>query len=227
MIRALPFVIALGVSVAGIELRTFIYLDVLQPQVASFLATVSQGYLPRERQASCLVEIAPGIAINQVTDVALKRTEVRPGMQIVERAFGILEIHSYDQGEVRAAGDAILATLGVGTKDRLKPRTLTSQTITGIEGYHSMLINRMRHGDMILEQETLYVLETEPAGYALLAANEAEKAAPIKVLEIVAFGAFGRLYLGGGEAEIAEAARAAQAALAGVEGRAFSGSEDR
>jgi hypothetical protein len=202
------------------ELRTFTYLDVLQPQLASFLQTVASGFLPLANQAALMIEIAPGIAINTITDVALKQTSVIPGMQIVERAYGMLEVHSFDQGEVRHAGEAMLDKLGVTIKDRLKPRILSEQTITGIDGHHAALIDRMRHGDMINEGQTLYTLEVHPAAYAALAANEAEKAANIHLLEVITFGAVGRLWLGGDEAEIAEAARAIGEALAAVDGRA-------
>jgi hypothetical protein len=205
------------------ELRTFTYIDVLQPQLTSFLQTVAQGFMPLEGQASLFLEIAPGIAINQLTDVALKRTRVQPGMQIVERAYGMLELHDFDQGEIRAAGAAVLERLGVSEKDRLKPRVISAQTITGIEGAQAQLINRMRHGDMITEGQTLYILEVHPAGYAAIAANEAEKAAEVHLLEVVTFGAFGRLWLGGGEAEIAEAAKAIEKVLAGIDGRANAG----
>ena len=166
-----------------------------------------------------VVEIAPGIAINRVMDFALKRTDVRPGMQIVERAFGVLEVHSDDQGMVRAAGEAVLQGLEVNESDRLRPRIVSSEIITGIDDYQAMLINRMRHGQMILHRETLYILEVHPAGYALIAANEAEKASPINVLEVVTFGAFGRLWLGGGEAEIEEASKAINGALSSIKGR--------
>jgi hypothetical protein len=204
----------------AMELRTFTYLDVLQPQLASFLQTVASGFLPLANQAALLIEIAPGIAINTITDVALKQTSVIPGMQIVERAFGMLEVHSFDQGQVRHAGEAMLGKLGVTMQDRLKPRILSEQTITGIDGHHAALIDRMRHGDMINEGQTLYTLEVHPAAYAALAANEAEKAANIHLLEVITFGAVGRLWLGGDEAEIAEAARAIGEALAAVDGRA-------
>ena len=202
------------------ELRTFTYLDVLQPQLASFLQTVASGFLPLANQAALFIEIAPGIAINTITDVALKQTSVIPGMQIVERAYGMLEVHSFDQGEVRHAGHAMLEKLGVSMQDRLKPRILSEQTITGIDGHHAALIDRMRHGDMINEGQTLYTLEVHPAAYAALAANEAEKAANIHLLEVITFGAVGRLWLGGDEAEIAEAARAIGETLAAVDGRA-------
>jgi hypothetical protein len=201
------------------ELRTFTYVDVLQPQLTSFLQTVAQGFMPLEGQAALFLEIAPGIAINQLTDVALKRTRVQPGMQIVERAYGMLELHDFDQGEIRAAGAAVLERLGVSEKDRLKPRVVSSQTITGLEGAQAQLINRMRHGDMITQGQTLHILEVHPAGYAAIAANEAEKAAHVHLLEVVTFGAFGRLWLGGGEAEIAESAKAIATTLAAIDGR--------
>jgi hypothetical protein len=201
------------------ELRTFTYIDVLQPQLASFLQTVASGFLPLERQAALFIEISPGIAINTITDAALKQTRVIPGMQIVERAYGLLEVHSFDQGEVRSAGHAMLEKLGTSEKERLRPRILSEQTITGIEGYHAQLINRMRHGDLITQGQTLYTLEVHPAAYAGIAANEAEKAAPIHLLEVITFGAVGRLWLCGGEAEIAEAARAVQETLAAIDGR--------
>lgn len=201
------------------ELRTFTYLDLLQPQLAAFLQTVAQGFLPLEQQSALILEIAPGIAINNLTDAALKRTRVIPGMQIIERAYGLLELHSFDQGEVRQAGEAILERLGAKISDRLRPRVLSEQTITGIEGYHAQLINRFRHGDMITQGQTLYTLEVHPAGYAAIAANEAEKASPIRLLEVITFGAVGRLWLGGYEAEIEEARLAIGRTLADINGR--------
>lgn len=203
----------------SISLRTYVFLDILQPQLASFLATVAQGYLPIEEQAALLIEVQPGIAINRITDIALKNASVMPGMQVVERTFGMLEVHSFDQSEVRAAGEAVLKYYGLSETDRLTPRVVTSEIITGTDAYQTMLINRFRHGDVILKGQSLYILETHPAGYALLAANEAEKASPISLLEVMSFGAYGRLYLGGGDDEIKEAARAAETCLAGIAGR--------
>jgi len=201
------------------ELRTFTFIDVLQPQLASFLQTVAAGFLPLEGQASLFVEIAPGIAINNVTDAALKQTRVIPGMQIVERAYGLLELHSESQSEIRGAGQRILDYLGTTEAGRRKPKIQSSEIITHVDDYQTMLINRERHGMMLLGGETLYILEVEPAGYAALAANEAEKASPIKLLEMRASGAFGRVYLGGGEAEIEQAARAAEQSLKALTGR--------
>jgi hypothetical protein len=208
------------------ELRALTFIDVLQPQLAGFLQTVAQGFLPLDRQASLIVEIAPGIAINALTDVALKRARVAPGMQIVERAYGLLELHAFDQGEVRAAAAAILGALGLAEGDRLAPRTLSREIITGVDGHQSAMINRMRHGDMLAEGETLYTLEVQPAGYAAICANEAEKRAEIKLLEVVTFGAVGRVWLGGGEEEIREAAAAVDATLAALPGRTAEGARE-
>ena len=202
-----------------IEIRSFAFLDSLQPQYAAFLGTVAQGFLPLAGDASLYVEVAPGIEINRLTDVALKATGVKPGMQIIERYYGLLEIHSPDQAEARAAGAAILDAVGLTESDRLKPKILSSQIIRRIDDHHAQLINRMRHGQMIVPGQTLYVLECEPAAYAALATNEAEKAADINVLEVRAAGAMGRVYLGGEERDIDVGWRAAVAALEGLDGR--------
>jgi hypothetical protein len=201
------------------ELRTYTLLDILQPQLTGFLQTVASGFQPLEGQAALFVEVAPGIGINRLTDAALKASQVLPGMQIVERAYGQLEVHHDDQGQVRAAGAAMLETAGVTEADRIRPTITSSEIITGIAGHHEMLVNRMRHGDMIRQGEALYLLECAPAAYAALAANEAEKAAPIRLLEVRTFGAFGRMWLGGDEASIAEARDAVHRALDSVEGR--------
>ena len=201
------------------ELRALTVLDSLQPQLTGFLQTVCSGFMPLEEESAVFIEIAPGIAINQLTDAALKATTCRPGMQIVERAYGMLELHSMDKGQVEAAVDAIVGSMGVKREDRIKPRVISSQIITGVDGHQSQLINRMRHGDMIMAGQTLYILEVFPAAYAALAANEAEKAANVHLMEVITFGAFGRMWLGGSEAEIKVASEAAEGALKKVTGR--------
>lgn len=202
-----------------IELRSYAFLDSLQPQHAAFLGTISQGFLPLAGEASLWVEVAPGIEINRLTDVALKATSVTPGMQIIERVFGLLEVHSPSQAETRAAGEAILSALELKVEDRLKPEMLSSQLIRRITDHHAQLINNMRHGQMIIPGQTLYVMECTPAAYAALAANEAEKAANINILEVRAFGAVGRIYLGGDESDMEVGWKAAVAALEGIDGR--------
>ncbi len=203
----------------GIELRSYAFLDSLQPQHAAFLGTISKGFLPLAGESSLWVEVAPGIEINRLTDIALKATGVTPGMQIIERVFGMLEVHSPHQAETRAAGQAILDALGLTVDDRLKPEVLSSQLIRRISDHHAQLINRVRHGQMITPGQTLYVLECAPAAYAALAANEAEKAANINILEVRAVGAVGRIYLGGEEADMEVGWKAAMAALEGLDGR--------
>ncbi|MDB9322539.1 hypothetical protein PN483_01715 [Nodularia spumigena CS-591/04] len=203
----------------GIELRSFVFLDNLQPQHAAYMGTVSQGFLPLPGDTSLWIEISPGIEINRITDIALKSASVRPGVQIVERLYGLLEIHSSSQGETRAAGQAILAALGVEKEDGLKPRVVSNQIIRNIDAYQTQLINRTRRGQLILAGETLYVLEVQPAAYAALAANEAEKAAAINILEVQAVGSFGRLYLGGAEQDILAGAEGALTAIENVAGR--------
>ena len=203
----------------GITLRTFSYIDILQPQFASFVATVDKGFHPLENEAALFVEIAPGLSINVITDVVLKRTDCIPGMMIVERAYGMLEVHHRDQGQVKEGGRAILDFLGLEERDRLKPRIASAQIITGIENHQTHLINRMRHGQFLLENDTLYILEVHPAAYASIACNEAEKASPINVLEVMTFGAFGRLYLGGPEDNIKEAAAAIEKTLSEIDGK--------
>ena len=206
-----------------VDLRSFVFLDSLQRQHAAFLGTVARGFLPLPGDASLWVEISPGIEINRITDVALKATAVRSGMQIVERLYGLLEVHSSSQAEVRAAGAAILQALDVSEADRIKPRVVSSQIIRNIDAHQTQLINRMRHGHMILAGQTLYVMEVQPAAYAALAANEAEKAAYLNILEVTAFGSFGRVYLGGEERDIMAGYQAALEAIESVSGRVLGG----
>ncbi len=203
----------------SVELRSYVFLDSLQPQHSAFLGTVARGFLPLPGDASLWIEISPGIEINRITDVALKSVDVKPGMQIVERLYGLLEVHSSSQADVRAAGEAILEALGLKEEDRLKPRVVSSQIIRNIDPHQVQLINRMRHGHMILAEQTLYVMEVQPAAYAALAANEAEKRADLNILEVRAYGSFGRVYLGGSERDIMAGYQAAIDAIESVNGR--------
>jgi hypothetical protein len=203
----------------GIDLRSYVYIDRLQPQHAAYMGTVALGFLPLQGDASLWVEVSPGIEINRITDIALKAAVVRPGVLVVERLYGLLELHSTNQGELQAAGRAILAALGVSRQDALKPRVLSSQIIRNIDPHHTQLINRNRRGQMIISGQTLYVFEVEPAAYAALAANEAEKAALINILQISAVGSFGRLYLGGEERDIIAASHAVLGAMESLGGR--------
>ena len=202
-----------------VELRSYVFLDSIQPQHAAYIGTIAKGFLPIAGMASLYVEISPGIEINRITDIALKSTNVTPGMQIVERLYGLLEIHSESQADVREAGAVILEALELKEEDRLKPKIFSQQVIRNIDDYQTQLINRMRYGNMIIPGQSLFVLEVQPAAYAALAANEAEKAADINILDVRAVGSFGRVYLGGEERDIEVAWRAAVQAIEEVTGR--------
>lgn len=208
----------------GVELRSYVYIDRLQSQHAAYLGTESQGFLPLPGDCSLWIEISPGIEINRMMDTALKAAVVRPGVQIVERLYGLMEIHASSQGEVNAAARAVLDYIGETQSNCYKPRIISSQIIRNIDAQHTQLINRSRRGNMILAGQTLYVLEVEPAAYAALAANEAEKSAMINILQISAVGAFGRLYLGGAERDIKAAEQGILSALESLPGREFGGS---
>lgn len=207
-----------------IDLRTYIFIDSLQLQMASFLCTVSRGYFPVADQACSIVEISPGIEINRLTDIALKATRVTPGIQVVERLFGLLEVHSDEQGEARQAGAAILRELGLKEEDRMRPKVLTSQLIKNISDHHAQMINKVRYGNMVLRGDTLYVLEIEPAGYAYYAANEAEKASRINIINVNGFGRFGRIYIAGPESEVLVSKDIVESRLADISGREPGGS---
>jgi len=204
---------------ADVSLRTYIFLDSLQPQLASFIGTTARGFLPLAGDASMFIETAPGLIINRIMDVALKATEATPAIMVVERAFGLLEIHHRDKGQVMDGGEAVLSYLGVGEGDRVMPRVVSDQVIRAVEPYHAQVINKIRYGDMLIAGESLLILETEPAGYISFAANEALKAARVKLVDATLFGAYGRLYLSGPEAQIDAAREAALKGLATVRGQ--------
>lgn len=208
----------------GIELRSYVYLDNLQRQHAAYIGTVSLGFLPLPGDSSLWIEVSPGIEINRITDIALKATSVRPGVLFIERLYGLLEIHSSRQGDTITAGRAILDFLGLRESDRLKPQIVSSQIIRNLDPHQAQLINRNRRGQLILGGQSLYILEVQPAAYAALAANEAEKASLINILQVTAVGSFGRLYLGGEERDIIAGSKAALEAIENVSGRAYGGS---
>ncbi|WP_413875651.1 BMC domain-containing protein [Albidovulum sp.] len=195
------------------ELRAFIFIDQLQPQTLAYTATWMRGTLPRARMAAQIIEIAPGLGIEALTDTVLKSAEVRAGSLVVERQFGTLQFHAYSTAEVRAGAEAALAAMGKRREEAERPRITASQIVTRVDAQHAFLINRNKAGSMVLGGESVYLLECQPAAYAILACNEAEKAADIKVIDMRMFGANGRLYLAGTEADVRNARDAAERAL--------------
>lgn len=194
-------------------IRSYIFIDQLQPKTMCYLGTFVRGFLPRTNMAALVIEVQPGLDIEPITDIAVKNVDVRPGILVVERQFGYLEMHSHSTASVRAAGEAVLAALGATAADAMPPEILASKIVKRIDNYHAFLINRNKSGSMILPGESLFVLEMQPAAYSILATNEAEKAADIKVVDFRMMGATGRVYLSGEESDVRAAARAAEDAL--------------
>ncbi|MGQ0464343.1 MAG: BMC domain-containing protein [Sporichthyaceae bacterium] len=204
---------------AEFTLRTWAFIDRMQPQAAAHVAATSPGDVPVAGMSELFIEVAPGNEIFRVADVALKAADVRPALQIVEREFGLLEIHSAQQAEVIAAGDAVLSYLGLAEADRVKPKVSSSQFITNVSPYQAQLLNKWRKGSLLIPGESLFILEVAPAAYVSLAANEAEKAANIKLVENRAVGRYGRMFISGSESEVKAASQAAIAALEQLTGR--------
>ena len=201
------------------SLRCYCYLDRMQPQYAAFVGTITQGDLPVEGMAALYVEMSPGNEVFRVVDIAVKATESKPGAQIVEREFGMFEVHSMNQAAVIEAGNQVLQRLGLSVADRIKPQVVSTQVITRVDPYQAQLLNRFRRGSMLVPGETMLVLECAPAAYINYACNEAEKKASIKIVHVSSVGRFGRMWLSGSEAEIVTAKNAAIQALDALEGK--------
>ncbi|MCB2185579.1 MAG: hypothetical protein KQJ78_04130 [Deltaproteobacteria bacterium] len=202
-----------------IELRSFALIDRLQRQFVSFIGSTARGYYPVAGQSAMFVEIAPGLSINSLCDAVMKQANVRPGALVVERTYGMMEVHADSPADVELAGQVILDFLDVKIEDRAVPKILASETIERIDPYMTQIINRFRNSSMSLSDETLYILEMEPAGYAGFAANEAEKAADVTLVHVTVYGATGRLYLSGTHSNVAVAREAAEAALGSITGK--------
>jgi hypothetical protein len=205
------------------ELRVYLLLEDLQRQFAAYMGTPSRarGYPPFEGQHSLIVEVAPGLAIERVIDLALRAVPtVEPGILFVERQFGVLEVHGSDLDDVRRAGAAILEGLGANAEDQLEPRVLYTDVIEDVTDQHAVIINRNRQASMLMPGETLLVCEMTPALFATVAANEAEKVAPgVTLVDVSMIGAAGRVYMSGSTAEVLRAREAIETTLAAIEGR--------
>ncbi len=195
----------------------------LQRQLAAFMGTPTRarGYPPRQGEHALIVEVAPGLAIERVTDLALRAMPaVEPGILFVERQFGVLEVHGPDLEEVEHAGRAILAGLDAGAADQLRPRILFSDVIEDITDRQAVIINRNRGGSMVIPGDTLLVCEVTPARFAAVAANEAERAAPgVTLVDVSMIGVAGRIYMSGRTEDVVRAQQEISTVLAAVEGR--------
>jgi hypothetical protein len=205
------------------ELRVYLLVRDLQRQFAAYLGTPTRarGYPPQAGEHSLIVEVAPGLAIERVTDVALRTVPaVEPGILFVERQFGVLELHGPDLADVERAGQAILAGLGASAADQLRPRILFSDVIEDVTDRQAVIINRNRGGSMLMPGDTLLVCEVTPALFASVAANEAERAAPgVTLVDVSMIGVAGRIYMSGTTPDVLAAQRRIEAVLAEVKGR--------
>jgi ethanolamine utilization microcompartment shell protein EutL len=195
------------------ELRTYTFLDQLQPQLAQFIAKDNRVYDPAEYDAALFIEIAPAMEIHTMIDRALKATRVRLGSVVTERIFGMMQVQHHDQGEVIEAGEGILRYTGLTVGDRDEVKVLASKVIRSIEQDHAIYFTGTSRGNMVIAGESVFILEASPAAYLAIACNEALKAADIKLITVRPFGATGRLVMSGPEAEIDAGAAAAHAIL--------------
>jgi len=201
------------------QLRAFVQIDRLQPQFAAYNGATVYGSIPLSGDTILVGELGPGNEVFRIVDIALKAAQVEACSQIVEREFGFFILRSPHNSEIVAAREAILEHTGLTTNDRLAPTVESSQIITSVEPYQAQLLNKWRKGSMVVPGETLGIVECSPAGYITAAANEAEKHASIKLVEVRAVGRFGRLFITGSEEEVRTAVTAATELLAGMDGR--------
>lgn len=203
----------------GITIRALMQIDRLQPKFAAYNGATVQGSVPLSGDTVLIGELAPGNGVFSLIDVALKASSVEATTQLVEREFGFFILRSTSNAEVSAARDAILAELGMAMSDRIKPTVESTQIISSVEPYQAQLLNKWRKGSLVVPGQTLGIIECAPAAYISIAANEAEKAADIDIVEVRAVGRFGRLFISGSEDSVKVAVDAASRALESVEGR--------
>jgi hypothetical protein len=205
------------------QLRVYLQIEDLRRQFAAYMGTPTRarGYPALEGTHALIVEVAPALAIERITDLALKAVpSVEPGLLYVERQFGILEVHGYDLQDVRRAGQAILDGIGAQASDQLRPLVLFVDLIENIGDQHAIILNRTRQASMVMPGETLLVYEMTPALFATVAANEAERAVPENTLvDVQMIGAAGRVYISGSSENVARARDAISVALEAIEGR--------
>lgn len=201
------------------SMRAYAYIDSMQPEFAAYVGATVQGSPPVAGMAELWIEVAPANEAFRLMDVALKAADVQPATQYIEREFGLLELHSWSQSEVKAAADAIFAVTGLTEDDRVRPKLASSQVVTNVDPFQAQLINKMRRGSLLVPGQTLLIMEVEPAAYITLAANEAEKAAAVSQVYVSNVGRFGRYFAAGSDSEI-EAARLSAIAAIEAAGKA-------
>src|SRR3954467_2253745 len=206
------------------ELRVYLLIESLARQFAAYMSTPTRarGYPPLEGEHSLIIEVAPALAIHRICDIALKSApDMEPGLLYVERQYGLLELHSADLDALKRVGEVVLNGIGHKATDQLKPRTHFADIIENVADQHAIILNRTREASMLLPGKSLLLYELEPALFATVAANEAEKAAPgITLVDVQMIGATGRLFLSGSTADCTLARDRIDAVLGKIEGRA-------
>ena len=177
------------------ELRAWVEIDSMQPQWAAYVAQTCQGDPPHAGMAQLYVEVAPASRVFALVNAAVKHARVRSALQVVERQYGTLELHGADPSVVRQAGSAVLGLLGASATDRELPQVVSHEIVTRVDPNQAQLVNRMRVANLLLEDETMFLIEVAPAAYAAAAANAAEKQAPVKLIYAAMLGATGRLIM--------------------------------
>ena len=190
----------------GARLRALVHIDRMGPQYAAYWALMAQGSLPLAEMSQLLIEVAPSSLVFRVGDAAFKACAVQSAGTLVERDFGLVELHADRTDTILEARDAVLRVLGLSLGDRQAPEVVSTQRIGALDAYHSHLFNRVRRGAWTLPGDTLYIVEVTPAGYAYLIANEVEKATGMELVRVAGTGLFGRVITAGTEsqAEVAE-----------------------
>lgn len=193
-------------SPGGSALRALVHIDRMGPQYAAYWALMAQGSLPLPEMSQLLVEVTPSNLVFPIGDAAFKATAVESAGTLVERDFGLLELHARRTDTVLEAQDAVLRALGLEARDRELPKLVSSQRISALEPFHSHLFNKVRRGAWTLPGDTLAIVEVTPAAYAYLIANEIEKATGMELVRVAGTGLYGRVIVAGTEAqaEVAE-----------------------
>lgn len=199
-------------------IRALVQIDRLQPRFAAYTGATTQGSVPLAGDTLLIGEIAPGNEVFRLIDIALKASRVEASTQLVEREFGFFILRSPVNTEVTEAREAILRELSLPLSARLKPRVESSQVITSVEPFQAQLLNKWASGSLVVPGQSLGIVECAPAAYISVAANEAEKAASIDIVQVRTVGRYGRLFICGSESEVETSAKAATDAIGAVEG---------
>ena len=202
----------------NLTIRALVQIDRLQPRFAAYNGATVQGSIPLAGDTVLIGELAPGNEVFSLIDIALKASRVEATSQIVEREFGFFILRSPSNAEVTAAREAILQELGLTLGQRIKPAVESTQVITSVEPYQAQLLNKWASGSLVVPGQTLGIIECAPAAYISVAANEAEKAAEIDIIEVRALGRYGRLFFSGSEDSVQTAMDAACVAIDAIDG---------